>query len=338
MNDPIHLSKFKKALSSGAEWPLTTREWLAFQLCGGAAYIWAGEAKKELAAYEVVICPPKMTLKLLGSVLGTASIRGLAIRVSALTGFLTAVERRCLETEAARKYAPFVTLPAGHPMAERLNGIFADEGAMTLSTRLAVVQTFADLLEPQLREAGRKDAGTNEGDRDARTRLIHLMNQMPESELAGLSLGEFAQKIHACERHASRLFQDVWGQSFRSFVSDLRLKKACQLLAEGRLKIIDVALESGHGSLAHFNYIFKKQMRLTPTEWRERRSKGPTPNGVGLGRPDGPKSKSTPRSKNGPRSSMPGAVEKSDLLARLQSQATRGQRAPRPQIAPLIAA
>ena len=30
-----------------------------------------------------------------------------------------------------------------------------------------------------------------------------------------------------------------------------------------------MALESGHGSLAHFNYVFKKRFHMTPTEWRE---------------------------------------------------------------------
>jgi len=284
MNDPLHLSKFWKFLSTGEEWPVATRDWLVLQLYDGAAYVFAGKVKKELATSETLLCPPKVTLRLLGSVLGSASFRGLSIRVSSLTGLLTAMERRCLETEAARQLAPFVTVPAGHPMAERLLQLFTNDGAMTLSDRLAIVQSFAELLAPQLREMGMKETLAETGEQDAKSRMIQLINQMPESELATISLSRFAQKIHACERHASRLFQEVWGASFRSFVSDLRLKKACQLLLEGKLKIIDVALESGHGSLAHFNYVFKKQLRLTPTEWRERRLKGGAHSNVASGK------------------------------------------------------
>jgi hemolysin activation/secretion protein len=76
--------------------------------------------------------------------------------------------------------------------------------------------------------------------------------------------------MRCCERHASRLFREVCGRSFRVYISQLRLKKACQLLLQGNHKIIDVALESGHGSLSVFNYLFKKQFKTTPTEWRDR--------------------------------------------------------------------
>jgi len=77
------------------------------------------------------------------------------------------------------------------------------------------------------------------------------------------SLGQMAKLLHCCERHVSRLFRKEWGTGFLSYVSDLRLQKACQLLRQGNQKIIDVALESGHGSLAHFNYVFKKRF------WRD---------------------------------------------------------------------
>jgi AraC-like DNA-binding protein len=96
------------------------------------------------------------------------------------------------------------------------------------------------------------------------------MNRMPESELAELTLTELARQLHCCERHASRIFTGLCGTSFRSYVLDLRLKRACRLLSEGELKIIDVALESGHGSLAMFNYVFKKRLGMTPTEWKAR--------------------------------------------------------------------
>ena len=67
----------------------------------------------------------------------------------------------------------------------------------------------------------------------------------------------------------------MWGTGFLTCVSELRLKKACHFLREGRQKIIDIALESGFGSLAHFNYAFKRRFGMTPTEWRERNAPQP---------------------------------------------------------------
>src|SRR5262249_16357230 len=94
-------------------------------------------------------------------------------------------------------------------------------------------------------------------------------NQVPESELTQMSLSDLASALCCCERHASRLFHEVCGCSFRKHISELRLNKACQMLSQGKYKIIDVALESGHSSLALFNYNFHNPFRMTPTEWRE---------------------------------------------------------------------
>src|ERR1700743_787950 len=103
MMDPVHLSRFHKTLPMGAEWPVTPRDWLLIQLVDGAAFVMAGDVKKDLAPGEAVLCPPAATVKFLASVLSDAAFRGLAIRVHSLTGLLTAAERRCLEKDAPRQ-------------------------------------------------------------------------------------------------------------------------------------------------------------------------------------------------------------------------------------------
>ena len=175
----------------------------------------------------------------------------------------------------AFQFAPFLALPSEHPLAKRVTEIFAQEQTPTLANRLAFVQTFSELIGPQLRAALNKGKENDKTQHDAKARLRQFISQMPESELASLSLDELAKQLHCCERHASRLFREEWGSGFLSYVSDIRLKTACHLLLQGNRKIIDVALESGHGSLAHFNYVFKKRFHMTPTEWRDRQMAPP---------------------------------------------------------------
>ncbi len=273
--NPAHLSKFERILLNGAEWHLAAQDWVVLQLCEGIAYAFDSKASKELPLGGVIVCPPKSQITLTASVLGRARFRGMAIRVGSLTGFLTAPERQCLETEVARQCAPFLGLPADHALAGRVTLMFAQTGAPTLSNRLAFAQAFAELVEPQLLVALKEGIKNEENQMEAKMRLRHFIRQIPESELTGLSLAELAKELHCCERHVSRLFKEEWGTSFPSYVSGLRLKKACQLLLQGNLKIIDVALESGHGSLAHFNYVFKRRFHKTPTEWREQQTATP---------------------------------------------------------------
>jgi hemolysin activation/secretion protein/AraC-like DNA-binding protein len=274
-SNPAHLSRFERIIVTGAEWNLVAVDWVVLQLCEGIAYAFDRNATQELPLGGVIVCPPKSELTITASVLGQAKFRGMAIRVSSLTGFLTALERQCLETEVARRFAPFTSLPVDHPLAKRTTQIFNQDQKPELSSRLAFAQTFAELVGPHLREAVEKGSKTETNQQEAKVRLRHLISQLPESELSSLSLGEMAKLLHCCERHASRLFRQEWGTGFPSYVSELRLKKACDLLRHGNLKIIDVALESGHGSLAHFNYVFKKRFRMTPKEWRDRHTGPP---------------------------------------------------------------
>jgi hemolysin activation/secretion protein/AraC-like DNA-binding protein len=275
MTGPVHLSKFERIILNGAEWRLAAQDWVVLQLCEGIAYAIDSKAGKELPLGGVIVCPPNSQVTLTASVLGRARFRGMAIRVGSLTGFLTAPERQCLETEVARQCAPFLTLPADHALAGRVTQIFAQTQPPTLSSRLAFAQTFAELVEPLMHVALKEGMENEENQMEAKGRLRHFIRQIPESELTRLSLGELAKQLHCCERHVSRLFREEWGTSFPSYVSDIRLKKACQLLLQGNLKIIDVALESGHGSLAQFNYVFKRRFHKTPTEWREQQMAPP---------------------------------------------------------------
>ena len=127
---------FEQIIPNGGEWNLTTPDWVVLQLSEGIAYAFDRKGSKELPLGGVIVCPPKSEITLTASVLGRAVFRGMAMRVSSLTGFLTALERQCLETEVARQCAPFLSLPAEHPLARRVTQFFAQEQTPTLSNRL----------------------------------------------------------------------------------------------------------------------------------------------------------------------------------------------------------
>ena len=270
MPNPAHLSKFEKIIPNGAEWHLAASDWVVFQLAEGIAYVFESKDTKELRLGGVIVCPPKSQITLTASVLERALFHGMAIRVGSLAGVPDGARVAMPEMDVARQCAPFLALAPDHALAGRMTQLFAQQQAPALSDRLAFTQAFAELVGPQLCEAMNTGRQSDKNQQEAKGRLQELISQIPESELSSLSLGELAKQLHCCERHASRLFREEWGTSFPSYVAEIRLKKACQLLLQANLKIIDVALDSGHGSLAHFNYVFKRRFHKTPTEWRER--------------------------------------------------------------------
>jgi AraC-like DNA-binding protein len=268
MKDFVHLSKFERTVFGGAEHQVQAQLWVVIQLSRGVAYVRSRQLNMELSLGGLVVVPPNSLVTVLASQLGEANLRGLSIKVSSLSGLLTSAERICLEGEAAQECAPFHQLTATHPLAAHLNQAFQAENGLSLPTRLGFMQAFAEWLAPCLAKAATKKIDAV--DQNPRVRLKEFINRLPETELIGLSLGDVAKTLCCCDRHASRMFHEVIGRSFREYISELRLKRAGQLLTAGDQKIIDVAMESGHSSLAQFNYAFKKRFRMTPSEWRDR--------------------------------------------------------------------
>ena len=268
MKDFVHMSKFERVLFGGAKWPIKPPCWLVLQLKNGIAYLQSGLIHQELLAGGATVVPPNSEITILASILGEATLLGCSINIGSLTGLLTLTERLCLEKEAALDCAPFREVAPSHPLASRIGQCFQNPDMLELRQRLGFLDALADWLSPSLERAAKGRGQTTE--LNPKDRLKQLLNQMPESELTELSPSDVARHLCCSERHAGRLFNELCGCSFRKYVSDLRLKRACQLLVQGNHKIIDVALESGHSSLSLFNYNFKSRFRMTPSEWRER--------------------------------------------------------------------
>ena len=63
-------------------------------------------------------------------------------------------------------------------------------------------------------------------------------------------------------------FEKYAGVSMKQYIDELRLKNAISLLTEGAT-VSEAAFESGFQSIRTFNSIFKKYMKITPTEFKE---------------------------------------------------------------------
>ncbi|MBV9892003.1 MAG: helix-turn-helix transcriptional regulator [Rhizobacter sp.] len=84
----------------------------------------------------------------------------------------------------------------------------------------------------------------------------------------GIGLDELAAEACLSPFHFSRLFQKATGFSPHRYVTERRVREAKSKLAEGRLSLVEIALEAGFGSQGNFNRIFRKHTGLTPGQFR----------------------------------------------------------------------
>ncbi len=83
-----------------------------------------------------------------------------------------------------------------------------------------------------------------------------------------LGLPAIAAHFGFSEDYLSKLFKRETGENISSYITCLRLNHACRLLKNTQLTISEIALACGYSSSNYFCRSFKKQLDLTPNEYR----------------------------------------------------------------------
>lgn len=86
-----------------------------------------------------------------------------------------------------------------------------------------------------------------------------------------IKLSDRAKRYGFNEKYIGRLFKSTTDVSFAHYVNLLRLNHAKNLLLSTEKSIIEVALDSGFENVTYFNRCFKRELGITPTEFRRQR-------------------------------------------------------------------
>jgi AraC-like DNA-binding protein len=85
-----------------------------------------------------------------------------------------------------------------------------------------------------------------------------------------LSLPAAARLLHMSDGAFSRFFRAHLGKTFPEFVNELRIGRACRLLAETQDAITQIALACGYRNLSNFNRQFARFKKCTPRAFWQR--------------------------------------------------------------------
>lgn len=70
-------------------------------------------------------------------------------------------------------------------------------------------------------------------------------------------------------RRLADIFKDEYGMTPKAYADHLRLEEAKRLLKDTDKKVIDIAYSVGFGSLSAFYGFFKREEKITPSEYRK---------------------------------------------------------------------
>lgn len=93
-----------------------------------------------------------------------------------------------------------------------------------------------------------------------------------------ITLKDISGVFYLNPSYISQLFRSKTGGTYISYLTEVRMKEACRLLAETDLKVIDVCERTGYGDCSYFTRVFEKEMGCRPNQYRmQRRMKGASP-------------------------------------------------------------
>ncbi|MCU0385905.1 MAG: AraC family transcriptional regulator [Flavihumibacter sp.] len=84
-----------------------------------------------------------------------------------------------------------------------------------------------------------------------------------------ITLQEIASLVHMTPTSFSRYFTMKNNRPFSSFISEIRIKHACKLIAETELTMEHICYESGFNTLSNFNRQFKEIVGQQPTVYKK---------------------------------------------------------------------
>lgn len=101
-------------------------------------------------------------------------------------------------------------------------------------------------------------------------RLFDEIKEYVEERLASeITLKEVANYFAYSPNHLGYLFKETVGVSFNEYVLTQRMERAKALLRNHKLKVYEVADQTGYKSLTHFSRTFREVVGMTPGEFRK---------------------------------------------------------------------
>jgi two-component system response regulator YesN len=99
--------------------------------------------------------------------------------------------------------------------------------------------------------------------------IVRLHRYIDEHLSEDLSLTRLGELVYLNPVYLSRLYKQTTGIGLSEYVTKARLLRANALLKETNMKIQEIAGAVGFESAAYFSRFYKKEMHVTPNEYRE---------------------------------------------------------------------
>lgn len=84
-----------------------------------------------------------------------------------------------------------------------------------------------------------------------------------------ISLQDVADEVNISAGYLSTLFKKQYNQSFISFINQVKVERACELIAEKKYLISEISYRLGFENAYYFAKVFRRYTGMSPSEWEK---------------------------------------------------------------------
>ena len=155
-----------------------------------------------------------------------------------------------------------------------------DEKACVIAKRTGIedVSYFGFLFKKQYgispgqyRRQQKKIQSGGEPQTDEKALLIRRVKRYIQKQYGDTSLSQetISREFHISRIYLSSLFRKIAGQTYVSYLKEVRMQQAARLLLQTREKTCVVAEKVGFEDTNYFSFIFKKYYGMSPSQYRD---------------------------------------------------------------------
>ena len=82
-------------------------------------------------------------------------------------------------------------------------------------------------------------------------------------------MNRIAEEVHLTSSYISTLFKKYQGVNIIDYLTDIRIKKAMELLSGTDLKTYEISEKIGYSNPQYFSVLFKRIVGFSPIEYRK---------------------------------------------------------------------
>lgn len=133
-----------------------------------------------------------------------------------------------------------------------------------LRRQAALLQVFASLIEQHHERLSEEEQVEYSQHIYIDRALDYIQTHISES----IQIRDIANYIGINRSYLTSIFKKSLGVSPQEYLLNYRMEYACELLKESNTKIATVAREVGYQDPITFSKVFRKHLKMSPTEWR----------------------------------------------------------------------